>query len=332
MSKKRKVSPESVMLKLLQTCRPHASQGEVLAKATVLEFLNTQEDIHVLDIMGVGLEVQVGESSESNVMFTAHLDTVHKIYGSQVVVSDEAGNLFAETDDGKPTVLGADDAAGVYLLLTMIKAKVKGLYLFFEGEEYGGIGSGEYSVGSVPTRIKQVVSFDRRGYHDVVTHQMGGRCCSDEYANALADELNVKMGEMFYDISDGGVFTDSASFIDIVAECTNISVGYFNEHTTNESLDFGFLKDLGKAIVKVNWNALPILRDPTVKDDLSNYWERYFNGLDDYIKIPYEDALAIYKRSENVLTMYYDADMLDELPPQVRDLLLLIESVLGDKV
>ena len=105
------------------------------------------------------------------------------------------------------SILGADDKAGVTILLYMIKNKVPGLYYFFLGEEVGCVGSRKVStkVKSIVEekesegksewektikKIKKVIAFDRRGYDSVITHQSSSRCCSDNFAQALSEELN----------------------------------------------------------------------------------------------------------------------------------------------
>jgi hypothetical protein len=67
------------------------------------------------------------------------------------------------------------------------------------------------------------------------------------FGDALCDELN-KSG-MSYIKDDGGVYTDSAEFVDYIPECTNISVGYYSEHTVNEKQDINHLIDLCVACV-----------------------------------------------------------------------------------
>ena len=59
---------------------------------------------------------------------------------------------------------------------------------------------------------------------------------------------------------NGGIYTDSASFIEDIPECTNVSVGYFNEHTGKEKQNITFLIKLCEASVKVNWDSLPTKR------------------------------------------------------------------------
>ena len=55
-----------------------------------------------------------------------------------------------------------------------------------------------------------------------------------------------------------GIYTDSAQFTSIVSECTNISVGYYNEHTTSERQDILHLERLCEVVCKLDWENLPI--------------------------------------------------------------------------
>lgn len=313
---------------LLSMQRPAGSANEVRALSEIhLELLaeeyNTGPNkVTIQRIPTVGLEVMVGE--KPTVMFTAHVDTVHRVSQMQEVFTDEVGRCFAEFD-GKPSVLGADDAAGIYLLLRLIKNNTKGLYVFFQSEECGGIGSYEYSNSMLPAGIQQCVSFDRRGYSDVITHQGCSRCCSDAYAESLCIQLNTAFNVehlLGYIPSDDGVFTDSANFVDLVPECTNISVGYFREHTPGEYLDMTFLTVLAECLCKVDWEALPIERDPTVEDTMynsSDWVKQYFQdrGQDvpeEDVPIPFDEAVDVYNAADILLKKYQYSG---ELPQEV---------------
>jgi hypothetical protein len=57
-----------------------------------------------------------------------------------------------------------------------------------------------------------------------------------------------------------GVFTDSANFTELIPECTNVSVGYFNEHTHDELQNITYLEKLAKACVSANWDKLVVKR------------------------------------------------------------------------
>lgn len=200
----------------------------------------------------------------SRTIFASHLDTASKDQTSVVHVFD---GKFVKTD-GK-TILGADDKAGVTILLYLIKNNIPGLYYFFVGEEVGCIGSGLASkYGDFKGKYDRIISFDRRDTNSVITYQSSARCCSDIFADALARQLN-KLG-MSYKKDDGGVYTDSAEFTSIISECTNISVGYYREHTTSESQDIKHLERLSEACLKIDWENLPTKRDPS-KSEYKSY-------------------------------------------------------------
>ena len=214
---------------------------------------------------------------DSRSIFAAHLDTVSKEYVTVTHVFD--GDLIKT--DGR-TTLGADDKAGITVLLWMIQNNVPGLYYFFIGEEVGCIGSGKAAksmdfshINPVPKsgfykgNYDRIISFDRRDVGSVITFQSSSRCCSDDFADALCRELN-QTRKMSYKKDTGGVYTDSAEFTHLIPECTNVSVGYYKEHTTNESQDIIHLTNLAEACVKVDWEKLPTKRDPKTHE-----WKDY---------------------------------------------------------
>jgi putative aminopeptidase FrvX len=230
----------------------------------------------------------------SSTMFTAHLDTVGGDKKINHVIDEENGII--KTDE--KSILGADDKTGVVILLYMIEHKVPGFYLFPVGEEVGCIGSGKLTnymtKNSIQTtvklnniksklnipkgiynKIRKVISFDRMGYTSVITHQMDQRCCSNEFGNALSKELNKHGFE--YTLDDSGVYSDSAEFAVIYPECTNLSVGYFAQHTNRETQDIEFLESLCDACVKINWENLPIYRNPNDVEFVDNYYN-YWGG------------------------------------------------------
>jgi hypothetical protein len=206
-------------------------------------------------------------------MFTSHLDTATSQRADVVHVIE---NGVCRTD-GK-SILGADDKAGVTIMLWMIKHGVPGLYYFFIGEEVGCVGSKALANKIKDNRIEgitKVISFDRRGTDSVITFQASSRCCSDTFAKALADQLNKKDG-FKYSTDPSGVWTDSAQFTKIYPECTNISVGYRSEHTCAESQDLNHLVRLAEACLEVDWESLPVERDPSVVEYSS--WGSYYGG------------------------------------------------------
>lgn len=210
------------------------------------------------------LWLQIGEAPR--VLWSSHTDTVHSQGGQQRLATDAEGRLFVHPTERQSTCLGADDTAGVWLMREMILAGKPGLYIFHREEEIGGHGSAFIArhAGDHLKGIDFAIALDRRGYSSVITHQ-GGRCCSDAFALALADQL----GDAFCP-DDSGTFTDTANYTGQIPECTNLSVGYFNAHRATEWLDVPFLEGLLGKLLALDVDALPVKRDPQ-EDEWSDW-------------------------------------------------------------
>lgn len=213
---------------------------------------------------------------DSDTMFTSHLDTASRTKDRVGLVSYTKGKDEFICTDGT-SILGADDKAGVAVMLYMMAHEVPGVYFFFYGEERGGIGSGKVAVNHEKypflKKMKKCVSFDRRNYYSVITAQMSVECCSDEFATSLCKELN-KSG-LKLNLDPTGVFTDSANFTDIIGECTNVSVGYFNEHTHDEVQNITYLEKLAVACVEADWSALVVKRRVGLDDELMGKYSHF---------------------------------------------------------
>ncbi len=240
---------------------------------------------------------------KSRTLFTCHLDTADYIQKT-VKHHFEDGCVIT---DGK-TILGADDKAGMTVMLYMIEKQVPGIYYFFLAEEVGCQGSkklakwlfkavNEKKIKKYP--FDRVISFDRRGTSSIITHQMYGRCCSEEFANDLSEKLNAVDDTFRYKPDHTGVVTDSAQFMEFIPECTNISVGYYDEHTTQESQDYIHLQALCKASSKIDWESLPTKRDPDIEDEEDeNYYDTYLSyGYGGVRKITKQQAYDPAKHS-----------------------------------
>lgn len=229
------------------------------------------------------LQIGYGET-----MISCHTNSVHTDSGRQRVQfnatkgvvslapeihSKRYGKRFmARLGAKKPyyrNCLGTDDASGVWLALQMIAAKVPALYVFHRAEEIGGLGSEFISMKTpwLVDGIERCIALDRRGQSDIITHQMMGRCASNDFAEALGDLLYMGHKPCAF-----GTFTDSANYTDLIPECTNVSVGYGLEHTAREYQDTDYLLRLCDALCHVDLESLPSVRNPYASDkyDFSN--------------------------------------------------------------
>ncbi len=202
-------------------------------------------------------------------VWSSHTDTVHRSGGRQRLHLDAHGILSAHSGD----CLGADDTAGVWLMCELIRRNVPGRYWFHYGEEKGCIGS-HALVQSGPdwlVDIDAVIALDRRGDTDVITHQCGARTASDAFAHALASQLNVGSPVFDYLPDDGGLYTDSESYADAVAECTNLSIGYSGAHSKTEALNTNHALALLDRLSELDVSALPIVRTAGEVDYLGGF-------------------------------------------------------------
>jgi len=239
---------KDTFLKLTTRTYPHETERELFH--LLPDFLESDKHGNLFTVIG----------DNPSCMFTSHLDTA--TYAKSEVTHVIEGNMIST--DGT-SILGADDKAGVTIMLWMIENKVPGLYYFFMGEEVGCVGSKKVATDHKEQKygnISKVISFYRRGTDSVITYQSNGRCCSDAFAESLAKELNKS--NLSYKKDPTGIYTDSAQFTKIYPECTNISVGYYSEHTYSERQDIEHLQKLAKAVLNVDWENLVVKRDPSI--------------------------------------------------------------------
>jgi hypothetical protein len=257
------------LCRALSVKRPHNGQGV----AMFTDWLATAVPEHLqektfIDTTG-NLHIDARTDTKHRTLFVAHVDTVHREDGANKI-RKTAGKWYA--DDA---VLGADDGAGVAMLMHMMHGGVAGYYVFTQGEECGGIGARALAKDvALLSQFDRSIAFDRRGIDSVITHQGYGRCCSDTFAQALADELSSG-NVLMYLGDDTGVYTDTAEFVDTIPECTNISVGYQFEHTLKEELNIHHFEALAAAVLTVPWDALPTDRDPTVVESKWDKWDKW---------------------------------------------------------
>lgn len=287
---------KALLKDLREACSLKRSHGS-LTEATYVASLAKRLGPTMID--GAGNLHFDRREGHSRTLFVAHTDTVATGEGANPIVYD--GDWWCSAPN---STLGADDGAGIALLLHLMRNKVPGYYIFCRCEERGGDGS-RYIASEHEELLEQfdrAIAFDRKGVSSVITHQ-GSRCCSDEFGEALAEALSTD--ELLYATDPTGVFTDTANFTEYIAECTNISCAYEKEHSDKERLNVRHLKMLAQQIVQIDWEALPTKRDPTVRGAYT--WK----GLNSWNPNTYDDT-SVYMKDDT----YYikdDKDFTNEL-------------------
>lgn len=153
----------------------------------------------------------------------AHMDTVFKLPPEDIYYDKEEGVMWS------PDGLGADDRAGVFLILKIIQSVSKNKkpsIIFTTDEECGCAGAAELAlqVPKAPYDLKYIIQLDRRGQFDCVFY----------------DDANDKFQDY---VESFGFKTNWGTFSDISVICptwgisgVNLSVGYEDEHQEIETL------------------------------------------------------------------------------------------------
>lgn len=170
-------------------------------------------------------------------LLCCHLDTINTagtervLSRSDIYIKDSIIKLHNKST---ARCLGGDDRCGVWIMLNLIynmKCGVLGrdyAYGFFMDEEVGGLGSKEWGeLGEkLGEKFSCLIGLDRRGGND---------CALYDYDSPKLIEVCRQHG---YKTAYGS-FTDAsmlASLLDL--PCVNLSVGYYNEHTPKEYINF----------------------------------------------------------------------------------------------
>ena len=282
-------------LEMLRYRRPEGSRTQAKFCNRFLKPIFGDPDEHGNFIL------QIGDNPW--IAFTAHHDTVHSVEGKQSLSIDQSkGHVFCVTRNSD--CLGADCTTGVWLILQMIEAKVPGMYIIHAAEEEGCKGS-RALVADAPdwlSDLSTVISFDRKGTNSIITKQMGFRTASDDFAKSLAEVLNLDLTP-----DPTGSYTDSNEYAGIVPECTNLSVGYYHQHTKGEYQDLRYLITLRDALISADWTKIRISREPEADDwwdwdpyrFQGGYHQKGFDPLEDWV-VENADLVAAFMRDHGL--------------------------------
>lgn len=257
------------LARMLEYCRPYGSpMDEAFCAAYIATLPGATQDPHGNWIVNVGT---------SDVLWSCHTDTVHHTPRMQRVHVDLDASIIRLSRKSRRSsaCLGADDTVGVFLCRELIMAGVPGRYIFHYGEESGCIGSGDLAHYAPETLdgIRFAIALDRAGTSDIITSQMGTTCASVPFAVSLARQLSPHLQMR----AARGVFTDTAEYMDLVPECTNLSVGYYDQHSPREYVDYAHVGTLLFALSQMDQSQLVCARDPFAKPERSAWTLKSFD-------------------------------------------------------
>lgn len=230
---------------------------------------NYLERIKYKPVVGDGFVYAKGEIP---IMLVAHLDTVHKEIPKEIYYDKEQDVMWS------PQGIGGDDRCGVYSLLKILETH-KPYVLFLEDEEIGCVGASKVIDVIVQPDVKYIVELDRRGKNDCVFYECGNKDFQ-EYVEKFGFELEY------------GSFTDICVLSDYwEIASVNLSIGYYKEHTTNETIKLEQMKDTIEKVKKMlddeekidfqDYQKAPRFYHNT-KTASNDFYDYYNYDLDDY--------------------------------------------------
>lgn len=168
------------------------------------------------------------------ICLVAHMDTVYSKPVKELFYDERKNVLWS------PDGLGADDRAGVFAILKILKAGYRPHIILTTDEEKGGIGATALAKKGCPfPELKYMIELDRQGTNDCVFY--------DVYNPDFTDYI-----EDFGFMEAFGSYSDICEFSPKWKVCSvNLSIGYKNEHSYAEYLAIGPMFDTIEKVKKM---------------------------------------------------------------------------------
>lgn len=153
------------------------------------------------------------------IALAAHLDTVFPRQPDEVYYDPKHGVMWS------PQGLGADDRAGVFAIVNILKDNLRPHVLLLTDEEMGCIGADALAKKKMPFKeLKYIIELDRQGHDDCVFYD----CFNPKFTEYI---------QSFGFCEEWGTYSDISSLCPAWNVCgVNLSIGYENEHSVSEIL------------------------------------------------------------------------------------------------
>lgn len=153
------------------------------------------------------------------IALVAHLDTVY-VAPPKRIFHDQKQNIM-----WSPEGIGADDRAGVFAIIKLLRQGLRPHVILTTDEEIGALGA--QALAKLPNPfpdLRYIIQLDRRGSNDCVFYG----CNNQEF---------VKYIESFGFVEAYGTFTDISILCPSWGVAgVNLSIGYIDEHSIAETL------------------------------------------------------------------------------------------------
>lgn len=184
---------------------------------------------------------------EIPILLVAHLDTVSLIPPMEIYYDQEKKVMWNHGD-----ILGADDRAGVYAILTLLNEGKRPSIFFSTDEERGATTTLKFinEIGASFQPVNYMIELDRQGRNECVFYDRPSRKFK-KYIESFG--FNTKIGS-FSDIYLLGPAFKTPS--------VNLSAGYDDEHTNQEILHTDWLMEIIDKVRQMLDSHVPTFKYP----------------------------------------------------------------------
>ena len=190
----------------------------------------------------------------------AHMDTVFARPALNIYY-DRVKNVLWSSEG-----LGADDRAGVYAIIQIIRKGLRPHIILTTDEEKGAMGAAALSAIDCPFKdLRFIIELDRRGANDCVFYD----CDNQKFTSYIEDFGFVEAIGSFSDIS---IICPAWGVAGV-----NLSIGYEDEHSFTETLWVGHMFNTIDKVVSIlsqPANKIPFFKYIASKKNGSR-WFRY---------------------------------------------------------
>lgn len=201
------------------------------------------------------------------IALVAHMDTVFHNQPDDIYYDQRKGVMWS------PQGLGADDRAGIFIILQIVQSGLRPSIILTTDEERGGLGAQALAKKECPIPfLRYLIQLDRRGSCDCVFYD----CMNPQFIDYI---------ESFGFIERIGSFSDISFLMSAWQVCgVNLSVGYKDEHSYAETLNVGAM-----------YRTLEIVKKMLQEKDIPHY--------------PYQEIVTKLTGYHQTMTPYnYEAD------------------------
>ena len=213
----------------------------------------------------------------------AHMDTVFDAPPKDIYFDEKKWVFWS------PDGLGADDRAGIYIIIKVLLAGYLPTVIFTRDEEIGAMGASELvqDFEKPVTELKYLIQLDRRNYLDAVFYD----CTNADFAEYVISFGFVEAEGIFSDIS---IICPAWNIAGV-----NLSVGYKNEQS--------YLEILSMVATLRTFEKVLMMLDKADEAKSFDYGEDLYSNFHWY---------AFNKRCDECKQLFFDYEM---IPVELED-------------